>query len=263
MMGLVHALQTLSFTQCILIVPAVLAFAAMMLPRLRKALGIEVNSELTDSAAEAFGAIALFFVFITASSIATVQGFQKDGQKATEFEVAQITNLDRELVFMGGEKADASRLALKSYLNLIIEDEWKELKDGNSSEQVDHALGKVISEVNHFKGSISESAMSKLHERVEHVSDARDERIEVSHEHLSFIYWDIIFAFMGMLLVIAFFSNPALPKRIGLGGKMIALAFSLVLLIQTDGVFSGEIAVKPTLYSSALAKMKVRTADTE
>jgi hypothetical protein len=95
------------------------------------------------------------------------------------------------------------------------------------------------------------------------MTDSRDERIEVANEHLSVIYWGIIFSFMLMLLVIAFFSNPALPKRVGLAGKMIALGFSLVLLIQTDGVFSGEIAVQPTLYKNALAKMKVRSADSE
>jgi len=245
-------------------VPAVLALAVMALPALRKHLGIEVNAELTDSAAEAFGAIALFFVFMTASSLSTVQSFQKDGLKVTEAEVAHITNFDRELVSIGGEKAEAVRVELKNYVQLIIEKEWKELQHGNSSEEVDHALGRVISEVHHWKDAgISEKNLDNLHVRLEHLSDTRDERIAVSNEHLSMIYWGIIFGFLLMLLVIAFFSNPALPKRVSLAGKMIALGFSLVLLIQTDGVFSGEIAVKPTLYEKALAKMKVRTADTE
>ena len=263
-LDVVHAVQSLSFTQCILIVPATLAGAVMALPAIRKSLGIEVNSELTDSAAEAFGAIALFFVFMTASSLSTVQGFQKDGQKITETEIAHITNLDRELVGIGGEKSEVVRLELKNYLQLIIEKEWKELEHGNSSEEVDHALGRVISAVHHWKeAGLSEKNYDAIEARIEHVSDTRDERIEVANEHLSMIYWGIIFAFMLMLLVIAFFSNPALPKRVGLAGKMVALAFSLVLLIQTDGVFSGEISVQPTLYKNALAKMKVRTADTE
>jgi len=153
---------------------------------------------------------------------------------------------------------------LKNYLQLIIEKEWKELENGNSSEEVDHALGSVISSVHHWKeAGISEKNYDEIHNRLELMTDSRDERIEVANEHLSVIYWGIIFSFMCMLLVIAFFSNPALPKRVGLAGKMIALGFSLVLLIQTDGVFSGEIAVQPTLYKNALAKMKVRTADTE
>jgi len=261
---IVHAVQALSFTQCILIVPAFLALVAMMLPALRKRMGIEVNSELTDSAAEAFGAIALFFVFMTASSLSTVQGFQKDGQKITETEVAHITNLDRDLVSIGGDKAELVRVELKNYLQLIIEKEWKELENGNSSEEVDHALGRIVSSIHHWKeAGLSEKHYDEIHIRLEHMTDTRDERVQVSNEHLSMIYWGIIFAFLLMLLVIAFFSNPALPKRVGLAGKMIALGFSLVLLIQTDGVFSGEVAVKPTLYKNALAKMKVRTADTE
>ena len=43
---------------------------------------------------------------------------------------------------------------------------------------------------------------------------------------------------------------------------MIALAFTLVLIIQTDGVFYGDIAIKPTAYSASLGKMKIRTMDT-
>jgi hypothetical protein len=42
---------------------------------------------------------------------------------------------------------------------------------------------------------------------------------------------------------------------------MIALSFTLVLLIQTDGVFYGDIAVKPTLLTNQMEKMKVRTED--
>lgn len=262
-LSIVQAVQSLSFTQCVLIVPAFLAIVVAMLPKLRKSMGIEVPAEMMDATAEAFGAIALFFVFMAASSLSTVQGFQKDGQKITETEVAHITNLDRELVAIG-DKAEPTRVALKNYLSLIVDKEWKELEHGHSSEEVDHALGALISAVHHLKDSgVSEKNMDAVHLRLEHVSDARDERIEVSEEHLSVIYWGIIFAFLLMLLVIAFFSNPSLPKRVGLAGKMVALGFTLVLLIQTDGVFSGEIAVKPTLYKNALAKMKVRTADTE
>jgi len=261
-LSIVHAIQTMSFTQCIIVVPAFLAIVVMVLPRIRVALGIEVNSDLTASASEAFGAIALFFVFMTASSLTTVQGFQKDGLKIVETEVAHITDLDRELVSIGGPKAEEVRVALKGYLNDIIEKEWKELANGNSSDEVDLALGRVIAAVHHFKESgAKEKDLTAVEARLEQVSDSRDERIEVANEHLSMIYWGIIFGFLLMLMLIAFFSDAALPKRVGLAGKMVALAFALVLVIQTDGVFSGDVSVQPTLYKKALEKMKVRNAD--
>jgi len=264
MMFIVNGLQSLSFTQCTIIVPVVLALLVFILPWIRKALGFELSTETCDSANEGFGAIALFFVFIAASSLGTVQGFQKDGQKVTEVEIAHITNLDRELVHVGGEKSEKARAELKNYLGAIIEKEWKTMERGLPSPDVDQALGKIISIVNHMEpeGKITEKSIEAISNRLEHVSDSRDERISVSNLHLSFIYWDIIFCFIGMLLVISFFYHPTVPKRIGLAGKMIALAFTLVLLVQTDGVFSGDISIKPTLYTGALAKMKVRTADT-
>ena len=170
-------------------------------------------------------------------------------------------NLDRELVTIPGEKAVLARVALKDYLTSIIDKEWKELEHGHSSEETDRALGGLISAVHHLKDDgVNEKILSSVEAHTEAVSDLRDERIGVSEEHLSVIYWGIIFAFLLMLFVISFFSNPALPKRVGLAGKMIALGFSLVLLIQTDGVFSGDVAVQPTVYKNALAKMKIRTA---
>jgi len=263
-MFIVNALQSLSFTQCTIIVPVVLAFLVFILPWIRKKLGFEVSGEMSDSANEGFGAIALFFVFIAASSLSTVQGFQKDGQKATEVEIAHITNLDRELVHVNTEQTEKARVELKNYLSAIIDKEWKTMEKGLPAPEVDAALGKVLSIINHLEpeGKVTEKTLDAINTRLEHVSDSRDERVAVSNFHLSFIYWDIIFCFMGMLLVISFFYHSALPKRIGLAGKMIALAFTLVLLLQTDGVFYGDISIKPTLYTKALEKMKVRTMDT-
>jgi len=241
-----------------------LAALTFFMPKLREMLNIKVDAVMSDSAAEAFGAIALFFVFIAASSLATVQGFQKDGQKVTETEIAHITNLDRELVRIDSEKAVKARLELKNYMTAIIDKEWKTMENGLPSDDVELALGKLISTVNHMEGDkhVSEKTLENLEAHIEKVSDSRDERIQVSNLHLSFIYWDMIFAFIGTLLVISFFYHSAVPKRIGLSGKMIALAFTLTLIIQTDGVFYGDISIKPTAYSAALGRMKIRTMDT-
>ena len=263
-MPIVHFFQSLSFNVCTIVLPFVLAFLIFILPGVRKALGIEVEAETSEGAGEAFNAIALFFVFIAASSLITVQGFQKDGLKVTEAEISHISNLDRELVRIGGEKMEAARTQLKTYVAEIVGKEWKTMASGEESPEVDAAFGKLISIVHHMEGDgkISEKALESIHAHIEKVSDSRDERIQTSNLHLSFIYWDMIFAFIGILLVISFFYTSKVAKRISLSGKMIALSFTLVLIIQTDGVFSGDIAIKPTLYIHAIEKMNVRTADT-
>jgi hypothetical protein len=264
MMPVVHFFQSLSFTQCTILLPVLLASLVFIMPWVRNKLGIEVAGEMSDSANEAFGAIALFFVFIAASSLATVQGFQKDGQRVTEVELAHITNFDRELVRIDSERAVKARLQLKNYMTAIIEKEWKTMEYGLPSDEVEAALGQLISTINHMEDDkkVSEKMLESLEAHLEKISDSREERIQVSNLHLSFIYWDMIFAFIGILIVISFFYHTALSKRIGLAGKMIALAFTLTLIIQTDGVFYGDIAIKPTAYSASLAKMKIRTMGT-
>ena len=263
MMTVVSFFQSLSFNQCTIILPFGLAFLVFILPWIRKAIGIEVEAEMSEAASEAFSAIALFFVFIAAGSLSIVQGFQKDGQKVTEVEVSHIVNLDRELVNIGGEKIEEARALLKDYMSEIVAKEWKTMATGEASPDVDAAFGKIISVVHHMEGDskISEKKLESIHAHMEKVSDSRDERISTSNFHLSFIYWDMIFAFIGVLIVISFFFSVKVSKRISLAGKMIALAFTLVLLLQTDGVFSGDIAIKPTQYVNAINKMKIRTAD--
>ncbi len=264
MMPIVHFFQSLSFNQCTIIVPAGLAFLVFILPGIRKALKIEVDAEMSDGAVEAFGAIALFFVFIAAASLSTLQGFQKDGQKVTETEVAHIVNLDRELVRIGGDKTEAARVKLQKYMSAIVTDEWKTMAEGHESPTVDDAFGELTAAVHKMDGDskFSEKTLESIHAHIEKVSDIREERIQVSNERLSFIYWDMLMAFIGIMLAISFFNVTKVSKRISMAGKMVALSFTLVLILQTEGVFVGDIAVKPTHHAKALEKMKVRTADT-
>ena len=263
-MPIVHFCQSLSFTQCTIIVPACLALLVFILPSIREALKIEIDAEMSDGASEAFGAVALFFVFIAASSLSTLQGFQKDGQKTTETEVAYINNLDRELVRIGGDKTEAARVKLQKYLSAIVTDEWKTMAEGHESPTVDDAFGELTAAVHKMDGDskLSEKTLESILAHVEKVSDIREERIQVSNERLSFIYWDMLLAFIGILLAISFFNVTKLSKRISMAGKMIALSFTLVLILQTEGVFVGDIAIKPTQHAKVLEKMKVRTADT-
>jgi hypothetical protein len=263
MMDFVELLQHLSFAQATIIIPFGLGLIVFLLPWLRNAVGIKVSADTGDGCSEGFSAIALFFVFLAATSLTTLQGYQKDGAKAVETELAHITNLDRDLVRVGGDVAVKARLALQKYVRLIITDEWPRLAVGESAETVDRALGEVASAINHMEeiGHVDARVVEGAVERLERMSDSREERIETSNEHLPEIYWMIIFGFLGMLLLISAFTQATLAKRVGLCGKMVALSFTLVLIVQTDGVFVGDISIKPKGYEKVLAKMKIRTID--
>ena len=263
MMDFVVLLQHLSFAQATIMIPLVLGLIVFLLPLLRSALGVKVSSDTSDGCSEGFSAIALFFVFLAATSLTTLQGYQKDGAKAVEAELAHITNLDRDLVRVGGDAAVKARLALQRYVRLIITDEWPRLAVGQSAETVDKALGEVASAINHMEdiGHVEARFVEGAIDRLERMSDSREERIEVSNEHLPEIYWMIIFGFLGMLLLISSFTQATVAKRVGLCGKMVALSFTLVLIVQTDGVFSGDISITTKGYEKVLAKMKIRTID--
>jgi hypothetical protein len=258
-------LQTLTFIQSTFMIPVFLGFMVFLLPYIRTKLGIVISGDTVDGCAEGFGAVALFFVFIAATSLSTVQGFQKDGAKVVDAEVAQITNLDRELVHAAGAEADKLRVTLKTYVQAIISDDWPAMADGGSAASVDRAMGSLMSQVNHITAGsgISAATATALFTRLEAVSDVRSERIEIANVHLSKLYWETMFIFLSLMLIISFFTHSTIGKRAALCGKMAAIGFTLVLVLQTDGVFHGDISIQPTSYVKALAKMKIRTADTD
>jgi Protein of unknown function (DUF4239) len=261
----VFHLQAMSFVKAAIVVPGFLGGAVLVLPWLRNKIGIKVPPDVSDGLSEGFTAISLFFVFIAATCLATVQSHQKEASKIVEKEIAHITSLDRELLRIGGPEADQARVALKRYAQLIVDDEWKLLEHGQSSETVDHALGDVMGRINHIATHDEKQAslIAGLADRVDAIGESRDDRVEIAHEHLSDIYWGMIFAFMGLLLAISIFTQASFAKRASICGKMVALSFTLVMILQTDGVFSGDISVQPTGFVKMIKKMQTRTADAE
>lgn len=258
--SIVHKLQILDFVEASILIPVTLGFAVFILPWLRNAIGIKTSPEVSDGLGEGFAAIALFFIFIAATSLATLQGYQKDGAKVVELELAHITSLDRDLAHRKEAEYAAARVILKKYVRAIIDDEWPLLADGEDSEKVTHIFGELVGTLNHLKtGEISDAVENRMNA----VSESREERIEVANLHLNKIYWGMTFAFIFLMVAISAFTHISLAKRAALCGKMVAIAFTLVMLVQTDGVFSGDISIKPTGYEKLLKKMTARTADGE
>jgi Protein of unknown function (DUF4239) len=262
---LVFHLQSLSFVKAAILVPGGLGAAVLVLPWLRNKFGLKVAPEVSDGLAEGFSAISLFFVFIAAVCLATVQTHQREGAKIVEKEVAHLTALDRDLVRIGTPESDVARVALKRYAQMVVDDEWKLLEHGRSSDAVDHALGEVIGSINRIsaQNEKQKGLIAGLADRLDAASESRDDRIEIAHEHLSDIYWGMIFSFVGLLVAISAFTQASLAKRATICGKMVALSFTLVMIVQTDGVFAGDVSVQPTAFVKMIKKMQTRSAESE
>lgn len=256
---LILSLQALNFVTASIVIPVTLGSVVLLLPWLRARLKIQVSSEVSDGFAEIFTAISLFFIFIAAASLATVQSFQKDGARIVDQEVSHITSLDRDLMRYGQPEADAMRVSLRKYVNLIVVDEWPSLATGNSSGAVDNAFVELSAGLGNL--TVTTERQKGLYpgivERIDAVAEARSQRIEIANERLPVIYWGSVLSFIGLLAVISFFTHDKLAKRAAMCGKMLAIAFTFVMLVQTDGVFSGDISIKPHGLEKVLRKMIV------
>ena len=190
----------MDFLEASILIPSVLGIAVFMLPWLRTRLGMKVSDELSAGLAEVFGTIALFFVFIAATSLTTVQSYQKDGTQVVEKELAQISSLDHDLGRLAEPEAEAARSALHKYVQLIADDEWTLLRRGESSDAVDGALESLMGTINRLtvRGEKQDALFAGIADRADKLDEARDDRIEVANERLSNIYWGMIFAIIGV-----------------------------------------------------------------
>jgi hypothetical protein len=255
--NIVTFLQSMSFAQAGTIVPLVLGLIVFVLPWIRDKLGLKLSSEVNDGFFDGFSAMALFFVFIGATSLSIVLGFQNAGAKAVEIELNQIVSLDRELSRHHNPEIKEAKIYLKKYVKAIIDIEWPLLAIGEKSLVVDNIFNNIIEQIDKINTLTlkDEMIVEKINKTLDAVSDARSDRLEVANLHLSPIYWGLVLGYILLMIFISAFTHVSLGKRFAVCCRMIVIAILLVMLTQIDGVFSGEISIKPTEYDKLEKKM--------
>lgn len=175
---------------------------------------------------------------------------------AVQREANAVANVYRESIWLKEPMRKQLQDQVKNYLELIINTEWPQMKEGK---QISHEGDKIIDKINFDLSTYSSSVvvdsvlLPSILESLKHWYDDRQLRIQMSYSQLSPEIWAVIL--IGTILTVAinylFGMNFCLHLLTVSAGALMAAAM-LFLLISLDRPFQGDFIVEPAQMVSLL-----------
>lgn len=233
----------------------VIAVAFSLAPLLRARLFGEVSENSAEHARTTMTAITGFTGAVLAFSLVQAQGNLRAVEKTVTTEAMQLLQMDRILANYGDGQVVAIRIALRTYAQSVVADEWPKLSAGGDS-QVTADLFRSLSQ----KMLAIEPASARqniiygdLVKMVDQLAESRQDRLSATDLALPPIYWETIGFLMVLLIGFSAFVEPR--RAVSLGGLGVGLALLITLVFIFDQPFLGNISVTPDPMVKVLAAM--------
>lgn len=200
---------------------------------------LDTATQNSISAAYVILGFTLVLVMGTADSI--------DNNLVTE--ANRIESLDRLLFIEGSKQAETVRKNLYQYTKSIVEDEWPLLLKGSGSPTTNDYLVKLLNEIRSLKSSDLKSAIlfNSITTRADEVALSREGRIMAAKNTLPPLFWNISFALLlGVLIIAAMRLSKTTPLRavaVSVQIIMLCLIYTSVMII--DQPYRGETRASP------------------
>jgi len=192
----------------------------------------------------------VYAVLLAFIAIVTWETFSKADGVADNEEV-HLANLYADTSALRGGAIEKFRNQLRNYVQIVIEDEWPAQRAGRSGRHLYKKGWDVLENadellVSHKPADLGESnAHRSALEELNALLGARRNRVEAAEGHVPELVWWIII--MGGALTVAYtfmFGTPNLWMHLlATGGLAASLALVIVLIVELDYPFRGEISV--------------------
>jgi len=260
MTSLIEFLQSLGNAATFLIVVGVLVGVAILLPRLRRRLGIELHKEMMDGASDAYKAVASSMIFVLAFAVYQVQANYRTAELSVEKEADQLNLMDRALLRYGSTQAIALRSLGVDYGNLVVTKEWPLMQKLGRSDEVDAAFEKLTAAARTLtpENAAQQAQLGAFQRALDEIGDVREARLTMIDKSLPSLYWATIAGLLILLLVLVAFTNASWDKLLGHAGQICAVGLLLSLVVIVDGPFKGDTSVPPDSIVHALKVIQSR-----
>jgi hypothetical protein len=200
---------------------------------------LDTATQNSISAAYVILGFTLVLVMGTADSI--------DNDLVTEGN--RIESLDRLLFIEGSKQSEIVRQDLNRYTKSIVEDEWPLLLKGSGSSVTNDYLLKLLNNIRALKPDDLKSAVlfNSITTRADEVALSRESRIMAAKNTLPPLFWNISFALLlGVLIIAAMRLSKTTPLRavaVSVQIIMLCLIYTIVMII--DQPYRGETRASP------------------
>ncbi|MEI7568671.1 MAG: hypothetical protein WCJ34_04420 [Alcaligenaceae bacterium] len=202
--------------------------------------------------------LALIIAFSLVQAVATY--------KATEHivrqEAVRINNLDRLLIRYGNPELETVRVALRTYAQSIVTDEWPEMDAGHMSPKTDALFKPVSKGVIEIKpANPREVAIyNEMLKISDSLADSRNDRLDAAEFAIPGIFWLLIAALLLLKTVLSAYADRSRSSDIVLAVQMAAFSSLLALTFSFDEPLKGEAAIKPEPIIEVIQTITKRTS---
>lgn len=174
-------------------------------------------------------------------------------------EASRIESLDRLLYIEGSEQSKKMRQDLRIYAKSIVKDEWPLLIKGTGSEKTGHHLVKLMNDVRDLKPVDLKSVtlFSGITNKVDEIALSRETRILASKNSLPPLFWNISFALLfGVLIIAAMRLSSTTPIRaLALSVQIVMLSLIYTNVMIIDQPYKGDTRATPEVIIKAIKYM--------
>jgi hypothetical protein len=245
----------------VLIIPSVLAMVAASLlgQRIRRrypAKPDESSFEIMD----AFIAVASAAAVVLAFSLVQVDTNLSKVSDNISKEANAINALDRALLRLGNPGLETARKPLMEYAMAIVKDEWPLLAERDRSERVDEIFRSISVIVRAAEpNSAREIAIfNEALRAMDQMVDYREQRINSAASGLSALFWKAILGIFGLLVVIAYHTDPTRRRVWSMVSISATLSVLLALVVILDSPFTGETTLDADAFEHVMGVMNAR-----
>ncbi len=216
----------------------------------------KIHRENNEVAGFIFAAVGVIYGVLLAFMVLVVQQSFENAQATVEHEANSLVTIYRLAQELPEPyRSELKRLAVE-YGERVVNQEWEAMARGESSAEVDQTIEKVweLHQRLHTTKVELGSHASDFFQAVITLGNDRRIRLLQSRIELSSLLWVLLIS--GGILTIGFTLFLRAPNHIAhlLMAAMFAglVAFVLLLIIELDNPFTGDVSVQPLAFQQAL-----------
>lgn len=226
----------------------------------RKRVDEQMHLANNEVAGFIFGAVSVVYGVLLAFMVLVVQQAFEGAHATVEQEANALVDLYRVAQELPEPYGAEFRTVAVEYAQRVLDDEWDLMQNGNSSPSVDETLEKfwLVHRQMHTNGITVGSHDVTLFEALENLGNQRRIRLLDSRLELPGLMYILLIG--GGIVTVGFTLFLRAPnwKAHLLMAAMFTgvVSFVLVLIIELDNPFTGDIRIQPDAFEQALALFK-------
>jgi ABC-type branched-subunit amino acid transport system permease subunit len=203
-----------------------------------------VEKQETELAVALMGVVAAFIGIMLAFAAVQVWDDYNQADHAVAQEAASIAQLYRDLTVYGDE-AGPSRVAVKTYVRAVLEDEWPRLSHGQSGPKAAAALIQLFNQVGQIRPETNRQTViyGEAFKKLNEVVGYRRARLITARAELPGLFWIVVVA--GSAVMVAFtFAFPATrTNSLIIAGLAVSLGLIFMFILDVNRPFAGVYSV--------------------